>query len=362
MGSGDPLKPGQWYQSDTYYQILEVNPSAQEGKNTTTSILAKKRGTGDNQKTEPDSFDEFELDKYTIKNLKDYPRKGDANKLSSYLPFPGVIFPDNFLYSFPGNDTQVHLSNFQTELGNFYCTMRTLLYSRKVSQLIAKTWYCYLQATETKLPEGKSLWKKFTEGNWQEIAEFRNDSEDLTGLYILDGLIAREIFLFAGGDAPDNPYSEADTLYLKKTAREPVESPRFLILPSSKSWQGICLALLLAGQAYYKIDGQYHQIAQPILSTGEITFKYSLEVDWNRFNGEIKELIIGKEKPWVAYHAVLPYPSIPTHADPGEIAKWAKAEDDSGDFPFYNKTDEGKYLMDVEYFRSPYPYIPLSCS
>ncbi|KYC36073.1 hypothetical protein WA1_40760 [Scytonema hofmannii PCC 7110] len=360
----DQIKPGQQYENTTYYQILFVEPSKEENKreslNLTTSILAKTRGSvsqneqisenAQMQNAHPSSFDNFELDRETIEKLKDYPRQGDEHKLSSYLPSPGVIFPDGFMKALSDPESQ---KIEQTELGNFYQPIRSILYSRKISQLIAKTWWSYLEAKE------KGLWCEFTAGKWDNIIK----SKDVNGFYILDGLIAREIFLFGGGNPPNNPYSEADTIYLRQLTREPVEQARFLILPSSKSWQGISLALLLAGQAYYKIEDKYHQISQPILSTGEIVSKYSLEVDWNRFNGDIKEIIISQEKPWVAYHTVIPYPPIPDDADQKNIGKWANAEDDGGELPFYVKTEDKKdYLIDVDYLRSPYPYIPLSCS
>lgn len=351
-GGGEPLKPKQWYQSDTYYQILYLEPSGQEKKrdpqNITTNILARQRGTGTTKNAKPDSFDDFELDRETIEKLKDYPRQGDDNKLSSYLPSPGVVFPKGFINSLSKKNEQTELDNFQTELGNFYNTMRILLHSRKLSQLIAKTWWSYLQATK----KDPTLWDKFTAGEWDDI-----DSD------ILDGLIAREIFLFAGGDPPDNPDDPKNPhIYIPLKGTKPTtERARFLIFPSSKSWQGISLSLLLAGQAYYKIGDKYHQISQSILSTGEIVFQYSLEVDWTKFSGDIKELLLSHEKPFVAYQVVIPYPPIPSDIDQNNVEKWAYAKEEGGDFPFYKKKNND-YLMDVEYFSSPYPYIPLSCT
>ncbi len=71
IGSGDPLYPGQWYQSDTYYQVLYVEPSTKEeekrkGQNISTTILARKRGLGNTGNPEKDSFDNLELDRETI--------------------------------------------------------------------------------------------------------------------------------------------------------------------------------------------------------------------------------------------------------------------------------------------------------
>ncbi|MBV6623032.1 MAG: hypothetical protein KI793_08775 [Rivularia sp. (in: Bacteria)] len=346
-GSPGPLSTQQWYKEDTYYQILLVEPSEKEkeAENISRTVLAKKRGSGDKESLQSDSFDDFELDEYTINNLKIYPKNGDDDKLSAYLPSSGVVLADSLMDQL---SSQLESGkNQQTELGNFYVTMRTLLHSRKISQLIAKTWWTYLQVQEKE----KQLWKKFTEGKWDDI-----DS------YILDGLIAREIFLYGGANTLN--HIENENIYLPlKSKEETKQKARFMILPTSRAWQGLSLSLLLAGQAYYKIGEKYHQISQPILSTDEITSKYSLEIDWNTFNGDIKEFIISHEKPWIAYQTVLPYPPIPTEAVAENLKEWAKAEDDEKPFPFYIKSQEtNEYLVDVDYFRSPYPYIPLSCT
>lgn len=348
-GSGDPLYPGQWYQSDTYYQILEVKPAKEgkkrEGKNISTTILARKRGSGNTGTREPDSFDDFDLDRETIEKLKDYPRNGDDNKLSSYLPFPGVVFPEGFIKTLSNDNSN------QTELGNFYPSIRIILQSRKLSQLIARTWWTYLEAKKNINGE----WDKFTSGEWDDIPS-----------NILDGLIARELFLYAGGASPDNPTPEDINIYNPLKAQEVTnKAARFLILPTSKAWQGIMLSLLFSGQAYYlnKKDNKYHQIAQSVLSTGEIVFNYSFESDWSIFQGHFKELKIDQGSPWMISQAVMPYPPIPSseQLDPNDIKKWAEAEESGGDFPFYNKQGE-TFVIDVDYFRSPYPYIPLSTS
>ncbi|MCJ8279734.1 MAG: hypothetical protein MJK14_07355 [Rivularia sp. ALOHA_DT_140] len=205
-----------------------------------------------------------------------------------------------------------------------------------------------MKAQENK----KEYWNKFTAGKWDDI-----DTE------IVDGLIAREIFLLAGQESPDHPDPDDPSIYtpLKSECRD--KNARFLILPSSKSWQGINMSLLLSGQAYRKIGEEWHQISQPIMSTGEIVFNYSFESDWSKFNGELKELSTNLQSPWIQYQVIMPYPPIPSERelDLKDIKTWADAEDESGDLPFYKKKDN-EYLMDVDYFKPPYPYIPLSSS
>lgn len=346
---GEDIK-NQWYKPDTYYQVLCVEHSPEEegkGQNISTSILARMRNLPSLGTHELPGFGSFELDEETIEKLKNFPRKGDDNRLSSYLPSSGVFFPEGFIKTISIDDfDNCDDKHKQTELGNFYPSIRVILQSRKLSQLVARTWWTYLEAKKND----NDNWEKFINGDWDNI-----DDVD-----ILDGLIAREIFLFGGGASPNK--IEDEKIYLPLKPKEIPTKARFLILPSSKCWQGISLSLLLAGQAYYKRGDKYHQICQPIFSTGEILFKYSLKVDWNRFNGDIKEIFISYEKPWIAYNAVLPYPPIPANADQENIKNWAEADDDVGEFPFYKKDEDGQYLVDVDYFRPPYPYIPVTCS
>ncbi len=357
--SGDSFTAKQCYQPDTYYQILEVQAHKEEkkvGKNIATKIVAKQRGTGDINKSQTNTFDYYKIDSKTKTKLKDYypDIKSDKDKLSSYLPSPGIIFPDGFIKSLKGDVTN------QTELNNFHDSLRNILITRKLSQLIAKTWWAYLQAKETYLDKEKTdnLWKRFTGGKWEVFD--RNDTGNYTD--ILDGLIAREIFLLAGQESPDHPDPDDPNIYVPLKGLERRNHVRFLILPSSKSWQGINMSLLLSGQAYRKIGEEWHQISQPIMSTGEIVFNYSFESDWSKFKGEIKELGTNLESPWVVSQVIMPYPPIPSdkELEPKDIEKWAFAKDDDKDLPFYKKNKDNEYLMDVDYFKPPYPYIPLS--
>lgn len=368
------MRKAQWYELNTVYQILEVTKPPEIGreveKNIFTTIVAKERGSGFINKKIEGSFDEALLDSETKNKLQEHSKigSGDGNTISSYLPSPGVIFSDGFIKALSNNEKLEPI-----EVNNFYHPMRTLLYSRKISQLISKSWWSYLEAKKEVKKDNKTLWENFLDGEWEEII-----NSNINGLDILDGLIAREIFLFGGADTPDNPDPNPQKDYyslLKErsndTKQADTKQAEFLIFPNNRGWQGISLSLLLAGQAYYKIGDEYHQISQPIFSTGEITMLHSLEVDWGKFHGDIKEIIIRHDKPWVGYHIVIPYPPIPSDADQDNIKKWAWAEEEYKDkvpkneryFPFYKKEDTtGEYLIDVDYFKPPYPYIPLSCS
>jgi len=184
---------------------------------------------------------------------------------------------------------------------------------------------------------------------------------------ILDGLIAREIFFFDQEFSPDNLEPDNLNIYYPLNQKlnqdgNPAED-RFLILPSSEGWQGITLSLLMAGQAYCELkEGEYHQISPPILSTGDIVFRYGLEVDWNNFKGNIQEMQLEPGKYSVSSKATVPYPPIPSERNLSirQIEEWANAQDENGDLPFYIKDQDGNYYLDVKYFTPPSPYMPLS--
>ncbi|WP_413172615.1 hypothetical protein [Anabaena azotica] len=341
VGSGkDAMRPQQWNDTDTYYQILLVTPPEKrtEGQYIKTTIVAKSR----------EEFQTYLIDATTQEKLQPYYQNQNSNNIGSYLPSPGVVLAAGFLDALFSNTTS--REQIIREVNNFYESTRTLLHSRKISQLIAKTWHSYLEAKRT------GDWDKFVNGDWDEI-----DAE------VLNNLIAREIFFVDQAYPPSDLEPEnLDIYYPLQSKTKSSEKARFMILPSSKAWQGIALSLLMAGQAYREIkqdkETYYHQISQPILSTGEIVNRYGLEVEWNTFKGEIKELQLSPEKSSIAFQAVIPYPPIPSERNLSlnEIKKWADADDEEGELPFYSK-ENGEFLVDVKYFLSPYPYIPLSC-
>ncbi|WP_448265560.1 hypothetical protein [Nostoc sp. DSM 114159] len=381
----------EWYEPDTYYQVLLVKPSNKTpGKYIETTILTLKRGPSPiaatnslDQETFSDS--KYKIDEETKKNLENYPRKGHEDYIGSYLPSSGVIFPKGFVDSLVKDEFSSSSNKDCPDpaiigLNNFYDPIRILLCSRKISQLIAKTWWTYLDAKNSVMGED-TLWKQFTEGRWNE------NLKKLSNINILDGLIAREIFLLNSGSAPDylKPSENFNIYYpLHSISTTPTDTQngkkKFLIYPDSNAWQGIALSLLLTGHAYYEVtengETHYHQISQPILSTGEIVIKYAVEVSWNEFKGIQNELVVNPNNNSSSIKVIAPYPPIPSkeNLDPENIKKWANAIDDvsyesqenpdpdkNEEFPFYVKKNEEEYLVNVKYFSPPYPYIPLSC-
>jgi hypothetical protein len=352
----DPLNSGDWYSPETSYQILLITPRVQNnshqlppGPHIETTIITKTRGAFGSS--------EYELDHSSVKKLKklEYPHVGDADKIGSYLPSSGSVLASGFVKALMAQNPSVQQDFPSVELNTFYSPIRNLLQTRQMSQLIAKTWDAYLEANK----DHQYIWNQFTHGEWNHIK-----------LDLLDGLVAREIFLITPNYPPDylipdnlNPY------YPLKAKQDATEASRLLILPSSLAWQGIALSLLLAGQAYYKVgepgQEQYHQIYPPILSTGEIVTEYSLEVSWDIFQGNVKEMSTSPTSNSLAARVVFPYPPIPSELNlPAQhIKTWAYASDKDGDIPFYEQTDKGEYLVNVLYYTPPYPYIPLSsCS
>lgn len=386
----EPQKPSQWYYDNTYYQILVVEPNPggkQQRKYLKTTLVTK---------TKKD-FEKCVLDKSTKDKLKDYPKSpsvnpdttketaGKAGLIASYLPSSGVVFEDGFINALFPRDPKVSPHHI-AEVNNFYDVYRTLLHSRKISQLIAKTWHHKLQA---KSAVKGSNWDNFTKGEWKDIQ-----------LDTLDGLIAREIFLLGSASEVTIPKGDSAQYEVLSNSGKPAEEARFLILPSSKSWQCLALSLLLSGQVYYKVhdgkteaeakkakiakieaeavaeaeakkakikaeaEAEYHQVAQPILSTGEIVAKYALDVAVDKYKGDIKELDLKPNKPSAAYLAVMPYPPIPSvdNVMLEEIKDWAYAKDVGGKFPFYIQDKDEQYLIGVKNHTAPNPYIPLSCT
>ncbi|WP_013320762.1 hypothetical protein [Gloeothece verrucosa] len=365
---------------DKYYQILIVTPrpGVTEPKNINVKIVTKtKKDFSDKGDPLKGAYYYLDLDKNNNKTI------GDD------LPSNGLAFADGFIKTmFPnskdGTNTEITaISN----VNNLYITTRSLYITRKISQLLAKSWYAYLEATN---PKNSDIWKNFVNGNWANI-----------DLKILDGLIIREILLFDSQYSPDNYEFNKEEIKMMSKGHS-----NTFILPTSKAWQGICLSLLLGGQVYYEM-GQYqteyyqpigegttnnetqenpkitkegvdyalkskyyHRVSQPILSTFEMVARYTIEVSRNRFEGEIQELQISPNQTNSIFKAIIPYPPIPSERNLSieDIEKWAYAEDDEDDqsnetkLPFYDKdqNDRKKYNLNVKYVSPPFPYLPLS--
>ncbi|AFZ55978.1 hypothetical protein H6G54_27705 [Anabaena cylindrica FACHB-243] len=341
----DTMRPGQSHDPDTYYQILLVTPPKEKtpAKYIDTTIVAKTK----------EEFEKYLLDQASKEKLQPYyeDRNISGDSIGSYLPSPGVVLSDGFVDELFSNS--VSRNQIISEANNFYDSIRNLLQSRKISQLISTTWHFYLEAKKTQTD-----WDNFVKGEWDKI-----------DVKMLDALIAREIFFVnQSNSSSELDPNNLDIYYPLRSSSEACQNPRFMILPNSNAWQGIALSLLMAGQAYRQIgEGEnvsYHQISQPILSTGEIVNRYGMEVEWHGYEGKIKELSMNPGGSSTAFQVVVPYPPIPSEINlpPEHIQKWAEADDEGEDFPFYSKTEDGTYSIYVNYVTPPYPYLPLTSS
>ena len=368
------MKKSQWYEGDTLYQILLVEPANNTGdgediKNP-RQILKQTLITRTREELE-----KYPLDDETVEKLRNYPkarpttidRRPEPN-ISSYLPSPGVVLLQELrkkLFSLSSDSDNSENPQLPDQdiinINNFYDSLRTLLHCRKTSQLIAKTWYAQNQATKKYIGSTK-CWDLFLQGKWKAISRWDSLQEG-----ILDSLIVREIFLSATKSPPDNfEFSEGIELEEFFSSRlETQERAKFIISPSSTSWEGITLTLLLAGQAYRKVRengiDKYHQIVQPILSTGEIVGKYNLQISFDKSHGEIKEVPLAYNSPSTTFQVTLPYPPIPnsTNVRMKDIKQWAYASEEDGDLPFYIK-ENNEFVIGTAFVAPPYPYIPVS--
>ncbi|NER02620.1 MAG: hypothetical protein F6K17_08270 [Okeania sp. SIO3C4] len=368
------MKKSQWYKGDTLYQILLVEPVNNTGdgediKNP-RQVLKQTLITKTREEFEKDLLDDETVDK-----LKNYPKAPPTKKdrtpepnISSYLPSPGVVLLQELrkklfsLSSDSDNSENLQLPDEDIiNINNFYDSLRTLLHCRKTSQLIAKTWYAQNQATTNDVGSTK-CWDLFLKGNWKAISKWDDLQEG-----ILDSLIVREIFLSTNKSEPDELKFSEDIKIEEffSPMVDTQERAKFIILPNSIGWQGITLSLLLAGQAYRKVRengiDKYHQITQPILSTGEIVGKYNLDVSFDKSHGEIRELALDYNSPCSTFQVTLPYPPIPnsTNVRMKDIKQWAYASEEDGDLPFYIK-ENSEFLIGTAFVSPPYPYIPVS--
>ncbi len=361
----EPFNPNQHYADNTYYQVLVIDFTGDDDshKSWKTKLITQTKQEFDNEK--------YKLDQDTRQKINQSYQESDSSDnldhttIGSTLPSPGSMLNKGLIEALLKQQDSSSDSYLPIELNNFYEPLRTLLHTRKMSQLIAKTWDAQLEANKIlKVPEESDLLKLAIE------------NQNNIPLDIFDGLIARAIFLLSDSSEPDGLIPESlDVYYPLKSSSETTEQARFLILPNSKGWQTIGLSLLMAGQVYYRVDengnilkeeeegGYYRQVNQSILSTGETVMKYALDVSLSLYKGDIRELDLRGNKSSPAYLAVLPYPAIPSEINLShdKIRAWAEADDTTGDFPFYIKDSDEKYLIGAQHHTPPYPYLPSSC-
>lgn len=334
---------------DIWYQALFINPEPCNQNNKISQILDT-RGKSE--------FQKFELE--------------DGRTIADCFPSQGVKFPQELEEIFCKNPVV---------LSSYYTTVRCILQTRKISQLIAQSWWADRLYNDFLKTSNKD---DYQNGRWKCFL----DSMDLflkennyvhSALDILDGLLAREIFLTANasprGITEINGNWKDINLSIYKSISEESRETIMVILPSSRCWTGVRLALLLAGQVFRKAykqeaetyvvqDNKYHQICQPIMSTTEIVSHYSIESSMESFHGQIEEIPIGLGFDLPYLKAIIPYPPIPSEdqVKREDLQKWFSATDDDTELGFFCKNESGEYTTTIENPTPPYPYIPISTS
>ena len=369
---------------EKYFQVLFVESSTDDFTKQVTHRLCTKT---------KENFDECVIQKSPESQKK---------MIKDLLPSGGVEFPQELCNE---------LSKDFIRVANYYNTARCLLQTRKISQLIARSWWAHRIYTDyLKTQQGickfDDKWEDFLQSmnlylsaNQEIVTRLtkianssRNKLEAIT-LDILDGLIVRSILLTANAsaigidqfkiDATDLPIYNTAYLYSltngggkKHKIDQTNKNDRMLILPNSRSWNGIRLALLLAGQAFrkeYRLNGDgnylcddncYSQICQPIMSTSEIVAHYSIEASMESFHGQIEEIPMGLYSDLPYLKTIIPYPPIPGEEQVKieELEQWFLAEDEDSECPFFTKNNENKYTTGIQNATPPYPYIPISTS
>ena len=257
----------------------------------------------------------------------DPPKPNDPNH--DYFPTNGVEIKQDFLK--PAEPIIDPLAFIKEG------TVRFLLITRKISQMIAYTWL----EEENIPPELKD--------NVKLVRKIFKDYRKTPDAYWLENSSLTSV-----------PDINAKLLEIHKP---PQPQDHFLIKPDHISYNAISLALLLCGQAYYKkSDQQYSRIWQPIASIYEIIVQYGIEVSWEGFFATITELIqSGTEKPYPTFKVTIPYPPRPSEfaLPQKEIQVWATAEDDGGSYPFYPQVETKEWTEpQVQNVYPPQSYIP----
>ena len=296
----------------------------------------------------------------------------DIDEQELFLPSKGAEVCSDFLNVCGSNDSEraINLS--------MYNPIRFMLQCRVLSQLITKTW----------------LWK-----------ESKKNEPEYQKIFCIKEILSRKFnespnILWASDRYVKN---ETDMLeHLQKYVKESKDKDFSLTInPLSNpiAYKTIQLALLLAGQAYLKIQGKWVSVLQePILSTYEIVMEYSFNVNFDSYTASRVDLVRGTEPPQPPYYQVeIPYPAKPVSESLCEdrIKLWAEAplwaekqlpltdgevsllsvdgkqplwvkevgEDNiKNKLPFYpEKGNEDYSNKKLRYVNPPFAYIPLSC-
>ncbi|NEN92518.1 MAG: hypothetical protein F6K48_27895 [Okeania sp. SIO3H1] len=305
--------------------------------------------------------DFFKLLYGTKKQLKEYlnlkkidlPTIGaPVNENFANTPINSVFAPQNDECAAKNLSQNENKSVIQNSIETArYTTVRSLLQSRKLSQVITSTW----------------------------LAQKDRKTELTKKIFDTCPTLPENVWIL-GAD------KQCHDSHIKESVdkiEEQKELSSFIIRRDSTSYQSICLALLLAGQAYYKNGDKYELICDSIVSTYEIIWEFGFGLSWDDFYGSRRDVAEPGLNPAPPYNTItLPYPPKPDKdsLEQKNIEEWARAKDlvDRGEFdrawsgdpqyknykyPFYPlwNPSEQKWVGDELKFIAPaYPYIALT--
>lgn len=225
-----------------------------------------------------------------------------------------------------------------------YPTIRFLLQSRRLSQMMASTWINYDETSDTNC-QPKYVKKIFDSFNINPRTYWGTD------------------------------LVEDDILYQILLEAKEKSLVDYLIQPTSVGYSSISLALLLSGQAYY-VDFVDHEnkenlkkIGEPIFSTYEMIWEYAIDLSWDTFYATRKDISQSGNNPRPPFTQVtLSYPPRPSEFNLKEksIQDWVFAPEHADEiadnqYPFYPTQDTQEWKnKKIKFIVPPFPYIPLS--
>ncbi|MEM8672949.1 MAG: hypothetical protein AAGF83_03605 [Cyanobacteria bacterium P01_G01_bin.67] len=282
----------------------------------------------------------------TRKQLTNYLRLSESNQS---FPSSGVEVDRDFIdHIVKGKAHHKH--------SNVKGSVRFLLQTRKLSQLLAYTWIDWEnENNETEI----SLKDKIEIPIIRKILKRYNKEFDTYRVNDKGEIIS-----------PD-PYPYEDIKKPEKTA----EKDFFLIKPESVCYESISLALLLCGQVYYKNPNynpsdeksdKFILLSDSIIGHFQMVYEFQFTISWDRFIGEGTELFHSGLEHTVLSKMTIGYPPRPSEFNlkQTQIRDWACAKDYEGQFPFYpmEKGENNKkfYSKKVQRVTPPSTYLPLS--
>lgn len=251
---------------------------------------------------------------------------------NSSLPTEGAKVDKNFLSKKPKEAVKVH-------------TVRFLLQSRRLSQIIASTWL-----EPDQIPPGQ-----------------KNQIKLIRKILNSYNIIPETKFL-KNGQVYNNKTDQELESELWSIRNIDPKLLNYIIMPDHISYNSISLVLLLSGQAYYQDrDNRWMKISNSIFSTYEMIWEYGLDLSWDTFYATRIDVSQAGAKPKPPFTKVtLGYPPKPDEFNltQVQIGKWVNAREhsDQSEYPFYPDKHSSEWdNSELKYIVPPYPYIPLSC-